>query len=156
MRQKNTCKKRTCKFVGRKSKTKIGHQTGRHGADSGDTVCPKSYVLRLHVGQTWAPGAAKKRPKIAKTQKLSPTLIVPNNIYKYMLLPGQTLKKPGLQRAWSPGAGAPPGRSRGSRATPRRRPGPGGGRDGLESGRCFRSFFLQPQHPITNSIGLLK
>ena len=37
-------RKRTCNIFGRNSKTKIGHQSGRQGADSGDTLCPHEFV----------------------------------------------------------------------------------------------------------------
>ena len=48
------------------SKKIFGHQTGRQGTDSGDTLRPKSYVLWLRFGPVWAPGAAEKSPKTAK------------------------------------------------------------------------------------------
>ena len=50
-------------FAGRK--TKNVHQSGRHWADSGDTLCQKSYVFGLHFGPDPGPGEAPKVPRIA-------------------------------------------------------------------------------------------
>ena len=49
----------------RPAKTRIGNQSGRHWADSGDTLCPKSYVFGLQFGPDPGPGEAQKVTKIA-------------------------------------------------------------------------------------------
>ena len=63
--QKNTQRIRTQRFFSSTCKTKIGHQSGRQGADSGHTLCPKSYVFGLHFGPVPGAGEAQKVPKIA-------------------------------------------------------------------------------------------
>ena len=64
--RKTTQRRLTQRIFCRNAKTKNGHQPGRQGTDSGDTLCPKSYVFGLHFGPASPPGGAQNGPKRPK------------------------------------------------------------------------------------------